>query len=333
MRVARLISLVLLLQNREAMTAAELARELEVSERTIYRDVLALSAAGVPVYADRGRAGGYRLLGGYRTRLTGLSRAEAEALFLSGLPGPAGDMGLAEAVASAQLKVLAALPAALRDASARAGQRFHLDVPGWFRAADPPPRLADLARAVWQDRTVELRYRRSEREVTRKVQPYGLVLKNGTWYLVASVGDAYRTYRVDRVVAVDVNEETFDRDSGFDLVDHWAARAEQFLRQMLAERVTIRLSPAGLRHLRYAVDAAFAYEEARAGAGEPDGQGWVVTRLPVESIEVAYDVLLRLGPEVEVLDPPQLRGRMAEAADRLATLYRDRFPGSPTAAE
>ena len=199
MRAARLISLVLLLQSREAMTAAELATELEVSERTVYRDVLALSAAGIPVYADRGRAGGYRLLGGYRTRLTGLSRTEAEALFLSGLPGPAGDMGLAEAVASAQLKVLAALPAPLRDASARAGQRFHLDVPGWFDTAQPPAWLAELARAVWRDRLVELRYRRGDREVERTVAPYGLILKNGVWYLTGRVGDEYRTYRVDRV--------------------------------------------------------------------------------------------------------------------------------------
>lgn len=330
MRAARLISLVLLLQARETMTAAELARELEVSERTVYRDVLALSAAGVPVYADRGRAGGYRLVGGYRTRLTGLSRAEADALFLAGLPGPAGDMGLADAVTSAELKVLAALPPGLRDASTRAGQRFHLDVPGWFEAAGPPPWLAELARAVWQDRTLTLRYRRAKREVTRKVQPYGLVLKNATWYLVARVGDAYRTYRVDRVVAVDVDEETFDRDSGFDLMGHWTAQAEQFLRQMLAERVTIRLSPAGLRHLRYAVDAPFAYEEARAGAGEPDGRGWVVTRLPVESVQVAYSVLLRLGPEVEVLEPPQLRARFVAAAERFAALYRLGSPASPT---
>lgn len=326
MRAARLISLVLLLQNRESMTAAELAGELEVSERTIHRDVLALNAAGVPVYADRGRAGGYRLLGGYRTRLTGLSRAEAEALFLAGLRGPASDMGLADAVASAELKVLAALPPALRDAPTRTGQRFHLDVPGWFWEAGPPHHLAELARAVWQDRIVELRYRRGDREVTRTVCPYGLVLKNGVWYLVGRVGADHRTYRVDRVTGVEVGAETFDRDAGFDLVGYWRAGAEAFLREMLAERVTVRLSPAGLRALRYAVAARFAYDEAVTGAGEPDGQGWVVTRLPVESVEVAYHMLLALGPEVEVLDPSQLRARMAAAAERLAARYRDHPP-------
>ncbi|WP_030490129.1 helix-turn-helix transcriptional regulator [Micromonospora chokoriensis] len=322
MRASRLISLLLLLQARGSMTASELARELEISERTVYRDVLALSAAGVPVYADRGRAGGYRLLGGYRTRLTGLTRDEAEALFLAGLPGPAGDMGLADAVASAELKVLAALPPALRDAPARAGQRFHLDVPGWFRETTPPLWLPELARAVWADRVVELRYRRGDREVTRQVQPYGLVLKSAVWYLVGRVGDDVRTYRVDRVTGVEVGDEHFDRDEGFDLAGHWREQAGSFLRTILRAEVTVRLSPAGLRQLRHLVDAPTVYDELVAAASEPDGQGWVVARLPVESVQVAYHQLLGLGPEVEVLGPPELRQLFAESAERLGALYR-----------
>ncbi|SCF21024.1 helix-turn-helix transcriptional regulator [Micromonospora saelicesensis] len=322
MRASRLISLLLLLQSRGSMTASELARELEISERTVYRDVLALSAAGVPVYADRGRAGGYRLLGGYRTRLTGLTRDEAEALFLAGLPGPAGEMGLADAVASAELKVLAALPPALRDAPARAGQRFHLDVPGWFRETAPPLWLPELARAVWGDWVVELRYRRGDQEATRQVEPYGLVLKSGVWYLVGRVGDDVRTYRVDRVTGVEVGDEHFDRDEGFDLAGHWREQAGSFLRTMLRAEVAVRLSPAGLRQLRHLVDAPFVYDELVAAASPPDGQGWVVTRVPVESVQVAYHQLLGLGPEVEVLDPPELRQLFAASAERLAALYR-----------
>ncbi|MEU8299397.1 YafY family protein [Micromonospora sp. NPDC048909] len=329
MRASRLISLVLLLQSRETMTAAELARELEVSERTVYRDVLALSAAGVPVYADRGRAGGYRLLGGYRTRLTGLTRDEAEALFLAGLPGPAGDMGLTDALAAAELKVLAALPPALRDAPARAGQRFHLDVPGWFREAGPPPWLSELAGAVWRDRVVELRYRRGDREVDRTVRPYGLVLKSGVWYLVGRVGAEARTYRVDRVTGVEVSTEGFDRDEGFDLARYWREQAGAFLRTMLRDQVTVRLGPTGLRQLRHLVDAPFVYEEAVAAAAGPDGQGRLVLRLPVESVQVAYHQLLTLGPEVEVLDPPELRELMAGAAERMGRLYADPGPADP----
>ncbi|MFI0352172.1 helix-turn-helix transcriptional regulator [Actinomadura sp. 9N407] len=320
MRASRLISLVLLLQSREAMTAAELALELEVSERTVYRDVEALSAAGVPVYAEQGRHGGYRLVGGYRTRLTGLSREEAEALFLSGLPGPAQDMGLADAVAAAELKVLAALPASLRDAPEQAGRRFHLDAPGWFGESGPPPGLRELARAVWRDEVVRLRYRR-DREITRTVQPYGLVLKNGTWYLVARVGQDHRTYRVDRIIDLSPTGERFERDEGFDLPGHWAGQAEAFLRTMLREEITVRLSPEGLRVLRYAVEP-YAARRAAEGAGEPDADGRVVTRLPVESHLVARHQLTRLGPEVEVLDPPELRAWMADNAARVADLYR-----------
>ena len=257
-----------------------------------------------------------------------MSRDEAEALFLAGLPGPAGDMGLADAVAAAEFKVLAALPPSLRDAPARTGQRFHLDVPGWFRGSAPPPRLAELAGAVWRDRTVELRYRRGDREVTRTLAPYGLVLKNGVWYLVGRVGDGWRTYRVDRVVDVEVGPERFDRDERFDLGAYWREQAGAFLRDLLRDRVTVRLGPAGLRVLRHLVDAPFVYEEAVAAAGRPDGQGRLVLRLPVESVDVAYAQLLALGPEVEVLAPPELRARFAEAARRAAALYADPPPGA-----
>jgi predicted DNA-binding transcriptional regulator YafY len=320
-RVSRLISLVLLLQAGGPQTAAELAGQLEVSERTIYRDILALSAAGVPVYAEQGRAGGYRLLDGYRTRLTGLSRAEAEALFLSGLPGPARDMGLGEALAAAQLKVAAALPATLREASGRSRQRFHLDVPGWFRAADPPPLLADLARAVWEDRTVTLTYGGRAGEVVRTVEPLGLVLKTGVWYLVGRIGEHRRTYRVDRVRAAEVTEVHFERDDGFDLASFWTERAAEFERAVLTESVTLRLSPAGLWMLKHRVEAV-AYRAAVHDAAPPDAGGWVVVTIPAESVAVAYTQLLGLGPEAEILAPEELRELMRSAAERSAALYR-----------
>ncbi|MEV4256820.1 YafY family protein [Spirillospora sp. NPDC049652] len=327
MRASRLISLVLLLQSRGEMTAAELASELEVSERTVYRDVEALSAAGVPVYADRGPGGGYRLVGGYRTRLTGLTREEAEALFLAGLRGPAGDMGLADAVATAELKVRAALPSVLQDAPLRAGQRFHLDAPGWFGDPTPPAPLRDLARAVWTDERAEIRYRRREAEVARTVEPYGLVLKNGGWYLVAGVGRGahshrtHRTYRVDRITGVRPLGEHFVRDEAFDLAGFWRQSTAEFRQGMLRGEVTVRLSPAGLRALRFHLEAE-AVERAQEAARTPDADGWVTAVLPVESAEVAFTQLLGLGPEVEVLEPAELRARMAETTERAAALYR-----------
>ncbi|GAB2571409.1 transcriptional regulator [Paractinoplanes abujensis] len=320
MRAARLINLVLLLQARGTMTAAELAAELEVSERTVYRDVVALSAAGVPVYAQQGRVGGYRLVDGYRTRLTGLSRAEAEALFLAGLPGPAREMGMTEAAETARLKILAALPAGLQEASERAGQRFHLDAPGWFHDPQTPPVLAGLAQAVWHDQELAITYQRHD-EVTRTVSPYGLVLKNGVWYLVGQVGEDLRTYRADRITGAEPTGRRFERDAAFALQEFWAERAVAFVRQMLREVITIRLSPDGVRVLRFVAET-IAYDEAMVEADRPDPQGWVRTRLRVESLDVAYSYMLRLGPHVEVLEPQALRTRTAEAAQRTMDLYR-----------
>ncbi|MER6682041.1 helix-turn-helix transcriptional regulator [Streptomyces olivaceoviridis] len=323
MRAARLIKMVLLLQSRPAMTAAELARELEVSERTVTRDAQALSEAGVPVYADRGRAGGYRLVGGYRTRLTGLARSEAEALFLSGVPGALREMGLQDAASAARLKVSAALLPSLRDAPDTAAQRFHLDAPAWFREPEAPAWLPLIAEAVWEDRRIDTGYRRGDGTVERRLEPYGLVLKAGVWYLCARVAGtgAFRTYRIDRFAAVAALDERFDRDPGFDLPGFWAEQAERFARSLLRAEVVVRLSPEGVRRLPHAVDPLGA-REALAGAGAPDAEGWVTVTLPVESEEVAHGQLTALGPEAEVLAPGSLRERCAADAARLAALYR-----------
>ncbi|MEV8021051.1 WYL domain-containing protein [Streptomyces sp. NPDC086554] len=322
MRAARLIKMVLLLQARPSMTAAELAAELEVSERTITRDAQALSEAGVPVYADRGRTGGYRLIGGYRTRLTGLGRSEAEALFLSGVPGALREMGLEDAASAARLKVSAALMPSLRDASQNASQRFHLDAPGWFKETPAPELLPAIADAVWDDRRVTARYRRQEAEVERELEPYGLVLKAGVWYLCARVPDsgAYRVYRIDRFASVAAGEERFVRDEEFDLPGFWEERAAQFARAILRSEVVVRLSEAGVRHLPYATDPTSA-REAMESAGEPDAAGRVRVTLPVENEDVAFTQLMALGPEAEVIAPAGLRARFTQAAARMAGLY------------
>ncbi|WP_343952335.1 helix-turn-helix transcriptional regulator [Nonomuraea longicatena] len=311
MRAARLMSLLLLLQARGGMTAAELAAELEVSERTVHRDVLALAEAGVPVYADRGRHGGYRLLPGYRTRLTGLDRAEAEALFLSGVPGALREMGLQGVAASARLKAAAALAPGLRDAPASAAQRFHLDAPGWFAGeVPPPPALAPLARAVWNDLRAAMTYKGRE----RVLDPYGLVLKAGVWYLVART-EAFLTFRVDRVAAAEARGERFERDPGFDLAAYWREQSARFARSLLRTTVTLRLTSAGQRMLRHIADPA-ALDDALASL-RPDG----TAVLAVESVEVAFAQMLRFGPEAEVLDPPELRELVREAARRMHRVY------------
>ncbi|MGK3939012.1 YafY family protein [Streptomyces caeruleatus] len=322
MRAARLIKMVLLLQSRPSMTAAELARELEVSERTVTRDAQALSEAGVPVYADRGRAGGYRLIGGYRTRLTGLARGEAEALFLSGVPGALREMGLEDAASAARLKVSAALLPSLRDASRTAAQRFHLDAPNWFTEPKAPELLPAVADAVWDDRPVTARYRGREGEVERELEPYGLVLKAGVWYLCARVpdGGSFRVYRIDRFTVVTAGEARFERDEEFDLPGFWAEQAERFARSILRAEVVVRLSGDGVRRLPYVVDPVSA-RAALTAAGAADEDGWLTVTLPVESEEVARSQLAGLGPEVEVLAPERLRARFADDARRLGRLY------------
>jgi predicted DNA-binding transcriptional regulator YafY len=202
MRASRLVSILLLLQTRGRQTAEELAAELEVSVRTIYRDMESLHAAGIPLYGDAGHRGGYQLLDGYRTRLTGLSADEANALFLSGLPGPAAELGLGSVLAAAQLKVRAALPQGMAAQVGHIQARFHLDAPGWYTQVEDVPLLPAVANAVWHGKVLQVRYRRwkAPTDVDRRLEPYGLVLKGGRWYLVAGPGP--RTYRVDQMLAV-----------------------------------------------------------------------------------------------------------------------------------
>ncbi|MER7335242.1 MULTISPECIES: WYL domain-containing protein [unclassified Micromonospora] len=322
MRASRLVALLLLLQTRGRMTAPELAEALEVSVRTVYRDVESLGAAGVPVYADRGPAGGYRLVDGYRTRLTGLTASEAEALFLAGMPGPAAELGLGSVLAAAELKLRAALPAELADRGGRIRQRFHLDAPTWFREPEPTPHLAELARAVWEDRRVEVRYQRwkAPREVTRTLAPLGVVLKAGRWYLVADAGGQVRTYRVAAVLDLTVLDERFDRPDGFDLARCWQEHADRYERGVYRDEARVRMTTAALELAAYVLPPAMS-RAARAAASEPDPAGWVHTTVPIESVKHGHVELLKLGAQVEVLAPAELRERLTATAHALAALY------------
>ncbi|MFF4985985.1 helix-turn-helix transcriptional regulator [Streptosporangium saharense] len=322
MRASRLLSLLLLLQTRGRMTATELAGELEVSVRTVYRDVEALSSAGVPVYADRGPTGGYQLLDGYRTRLNGLTAEEASSLFLAALPGPAAELGLGEIAANAELKLLAALPPEPRSHATRMRERFHLDVPGWYRDADETPFLSDVAEAVWEQRPIRMVYRRwGPREVERLAQPYGLVLKGGTWYLVAAAdGGGPRTYRVSRIVTAEILDGRFERPAGFDLSAFWESYSAEFRARMHTGHALVRVAPEAMKMLRYAVGAELV-DTALAGAEPPDERGWTTLRLPTESTRHAHWLLLRMGADLEVLEPPELREMMTETAAGLRDLY------------
>jgi predicted DNA-binding transcriptional regulator YafY len=316
-----LVSLLLLLQTKGRMTAQALADELEVSVRTIYRDVESLHAAGVPLYGDSGPAGGYQLLDGYRTRLTGLTEQEAESLFLAGLPGPAADLGLGDAVSAAQLKLMAALPSSMRDRAQRLATRFHLDAPAWYSDPERSPFLGLVADAVWQDRLLEVHYRRwrAPEDVTRVLRPLGLVLKAGRWYLVAQ-GSSSRisTYRVGQIQAATVLDESFERPAGFDLAEHWAASLEDFQSRQFTGEAVLRLSASGWESFASHVLPAVA--RAAEESAVADGEGVRVT-IPIESIGHAAGTVLRMGGEAEVLAPDELREHVTSVVRRLASTY------------
>jgi predicted DNA-binding transcriptional regulator YafY len=314
-RSSRLVALLLLLQAKGRATAPQLARELEVSVRTVYRDVASLLAAGVPLWTEPGRNGGIHLLEGWRTRLDGLTGDEAGALFLSGAPGVAGELGLGALLAAAEVKVLTTLPPELRGRAARIRERFHLDAPGWFQRPEPLPHLALVADAVWSARRVDLRYRGH----VRTVDPLGLVVKAGTWYLVVRDGaGTIRTWRVGRIDDATTRDETFERPAAFDLASWWASSSVDFDRSLLRYRCRLRLSPRAvvlLPHLAGVTGGSDAVD----GAGAPDGDGWRVVELAAESEAVATEQLAGLGAGVEVLDPPSLRAALHEIGTALAT--------------
>jgi predicted DNA-binding transcriptional regulator YafY len=312
---SRLVSILLLLQTRGRMTAAQLAEELEVSVRTVYRDVEALHTAGVPLYGDAGHSGGYELLAGYRTQLTGLSVGEAEALFLSSVPAPAAELGLGSALAAAQLKLRAALPPELWAQAERIRSRFHLDAPGWYAKDDDLRHLPQVAEAVWQCRVLDLRYRRWKEptDVDRRVEPYGLVLKAGRWYLVAGPGP--RTYRIDQILGLAVRDEEFQPPEGFDLAAYWRRYQADFHARLYRGEAMVRLLPRAASRLTGAAARALA----ETGTAQPDG--WIRAVLPIESLEHADSAFLALGADVEVLGPPELRARIAETSRSLAARY------------
>ncbi|WNI33276.1 YafY family protein [Streptomyces sp. ITFR-6] len=307
MRASRLVTLLLLLQNRGRMTARQLAEELEVSVRTVYRDVEALGAAGIPLYGDAGHAGGCRLIDGYRTRLTGLTADEAQAAFLAALPGAAAELGLGEALATARLKLRAALPAELPKHAERIQERFLLDAPGWYGDADRTPHLTAAAAAVWARRAVVLRYRRwrAPEEIERRVEPYGLVLKAGRWYLVADGPTGIRSYRIDQILELKSLEEEFTVQDGFDLTRHWSSYLADSRARLHTGEALLRLTPEGARRL--GVTSA--------------GDGWTEARVPIESIDHAHGEFLRLGTDIEVMAPAELRDRIAATVRALANRY------------
>ena len=329
MRASRLLTLLMLLQTRGRQSAPALARAMECSVRTIYRDIDQLSASGVPVYGDRGRSGGFQLREGWRTQLTGLTVPEARAIFMAGLPGPAAELGLGEAMATAQLKLLAALPSDWQADAQQVAARFHLDPIDWFRSA-APPQLKAVAEAVWVSQRLRMRYESWDQVTERVIEPLGLVLKAGTWYMAARRFDPARkpatsearVYRLAAIQSLQPLDEHFERPRGFDLAAWWAQATERFEAGVYREVARLRVSARGL-----AIVQGFGpvvAEAALASATPCDEEGLIDITVPIGSLAHASREMLRLGDEGEVLAPAELREALAGVYARLARRYLTR---------
>jgi predicted DNA-binding transcriptional regulator YafY len=320
MKASRLLSILMLLQTHGRMTAGALARTLEVSERTVLRDIDQLSAAGVPLWGERGRQGGFQLRPGWTTQLTGMTETEADALMLAGLPGPATELGLGEAAASARLKLLASVPAPLRQGAATVAERLHIDPLDWYRAADTPAFLREAAEAVRHCKRINVSYESWRGASRRQLEPLGLVLKAGAWYLVArevAKGDV-RTYRLASMLAMEIGKTSFRRPRSFDLARYWRESAIRFESELRPLRAQVLVSPRAMQWLVHARCPFVPLPDLR----QPHRPaGWQGVSLPIESIEHGARQMLGYGPEVEVIAPRALRRQVAELAARTLQRY------------
>ena len=327
MRADRLLSIMMLLQARGRMTAQELAGELEISVRTIYRDLDALSMAGVPVYAERGPGGGCALLDSYRTTLTGLTQDEMRALFMLSVPAPLAELGVDRELKAALLKLSASLPQTRRQVEERVRQRIHLDSEGWFESREPVPHLRTIQQALWQDRCLRIVYQlRFEAQAEWEVAPYGLVAKANVWHLVCGRQGSIRVYRVSRVLDAQVMDRVCQRPEDFDLPAFWQDWCAEAKEHRPSYPVTVRVSPDLVRWLPFYFGKTIGETIARAAAtramtGQPDAAGWVTLTMPFESLESARDLILGLGCAVEVLAPIALRRSVLDHAEQIVNLY------------
>ncbi len=319
MRADRLLSLMMLLQNRKQMTADKLADELEVSKRTIYRDIDALSVAGVPVYANGGPGGGYALLDNYRTSLTGLNKNEIRALFMLTIPSPISDLGVSQQLKAAILKLTSSIAEDYNEHANYLSQRLHLDATNWFKTKESAPHLKTVQEAVWKDSQLILSYRRRNGRVSEcTISPYGLVAKASIWYLVAATEQGTRVYRVSRIEAAQITQTHFTRPQDFDLEEFWIGWVTDYKASLPKYPVTLCIGPDLAPALPYFLgnDVRALVEQA-----QPDSKGWRIIDYTFERIEEAQTYVLGMGASVDVIAPEELRNSVLKIATDIVVHY------------
>jgi predicted DNA-binding transcriptional regulator YafY len=322
MRADRLISIVLLLQGNGRMTAETLASRLEVSQRTILRDMDALSGAGVPVVAERGSGGGWRLIDGYETKLTGLTPAEIRSLFLARPPALLAELGIKEAADAAWLKLRAALPVGVRDQAEFVRQRLLIDSRNWRDSAESLTSLPLILEALWSGERLKFRYEKADGESSeREVDPLGLVARANRWYLIAAKGDERRTYRVSRIRSPQILAERCNRPKDFDLAAYWEASTNRFREHLPRYDATFLVT----QHILPWV----CHRSWRVLEQVPAGDRFRVT-LRFDVPDEARQFALGFGAELEVLEPQELRDYVIATANAVAAAYAGGAAPAPT---
>jgi predicted DNA-binding transcriptional regulator YafY len=320
MRADRLLSIMLMLQNRGCMSARELSGELEVSERTIYRDMDALSAAGVPVYGEPGPEGGFQLLDSYRTNLTGLTEGEIRALFMLNIPSLLADLGMSQELKAALIKLTAGLPDDQRLDEEQVRQRFHLDPTRWEQGEEQVPHLITIHQAVWSDRMLNITFHpHYAMEIEQLIDPYGLVSKAGVWYLVYARRDRVRVKRISDLLDAQISHETFNRSNDFDLRAFWEEWCDRYRIGRSNFKVLARISPPFIPLLPYFFGDQF--QNRVDDAHPPDKYGWITLELYFRSFEAARDRILTFAGAVEVLEPYALRRSILDFASQTVELH------------
>lgn len=311
----RLISILLILQNKGKMTSRHLAEQLEVSERTINRDMEALSAAGIPIYAERGIHGGWRLSEQYQTKLTGMKKEELMSLLLSNQDHLLGDLGILKHYETAFQKILASSPDSIRKESEVVRSRIHIDGAGWSQAHDTISCLSTVQDAVWSERKLAIQYQREDKIVERIIHPLGLIAKRNVWYVAAETDGEMRTYRISRLLDAKILEDSFERPDDFNLASYWEFSMKEFKQNLPRYPATLYLEESRLTRLERE-----RYVKILNQA--PYKQDWLKAEVQFDTLESACEIILSHGPSIRVHSPYELRERVIEQAKRITEQYK-----------
>lgn len=319
MRGDRLISILLMLQSQGRITAKELAQKLEVSERTIYRDMEALSGSGIPVFADRGKNGGWALIDGYQTDLTGLKESEIHALFAPVSPQLLDDLGLTRTSEDARNKVIASMPAAYRKSAKDIWNLIHIDTSSWRGTKEKIASFEVLKNAIWKNNKLEILYQRADGQTNHYiVQPLGLVAKGSIWYFIAAKenGDI-RNYRASRIQSAVLGKETFERPDGFDIAAYWKSSKQAFIKALPSYEVRLNVSGAVMPRL------SFSNHFVRIIETEPtEKEGWKSVKLAFDTKEEAKRYILGFADQMTIIKPEELHSEILQMAEAAVAHYK-----------